>query len=296
MTTRAGLVVCLVVAGCGGGMPKPKDASVPADTAPAADTATAADTGTANDGAPDQAAGGDARDGMAADLVGPADRAGDVPAADAPADGAADVAPDAPTDTAPADAAPDVGPDGGDAAMCIPSGQECTTSCCADSLCAATFGAANKTCALVCTVAGECSTGCCSDREGALPMKVCSPAGLYCQSPPIGPPGNCGRFVVRVGSTFLGLATSNKFTADSVCNPNGNYGNTFSQTSIFNKNSQYGNTFGTNSAYNPNAFSPPELYCEGSMMRVAYVTKNLSLFGRVDPDKLCAQLAAWFIF
>jgi hypothetical protein len=281
-------------------MPKGKDASVAKDAAPA-DTAAPppADTGAASDGVPDQAVvGGDARDGTPGDGAS-SDRAPDglVDAgADVPADlMAAEVAADA----APADVAPDAGADGGDAAMCIPSGQECTTSCCADSLCAATFGAANKTCALTCTGAGECSTGCCSDREKALPMKVCSPAALYCPPALLPPPQNCGRFVVRASvldHTFLGVATSNTFMADSVCNKQGDHGNTFSQTSIFNRSSIYGNDSSPTSAYNPNAFTPPELWCEGAMMRVAYVTKNLNLFGRVDPDKLCMQLAAWFIF
>jgi hypothetical protein len=130
-----------------------------------------------------------------------------------------------------------------------------------------------------------------------LASKVCSSAAIWCQPPPAPPPGNCGRFIVRGGDTaFLGIARSNTFVADSVCNPNGNYGSTFSPTSIFNKNGTYGSSFSNLSAYNTGAFSPPQLYCEGAMQRVAYVTKNVALFGRVDPDKLCTQLAAWFIF
>jgi hypothetical protein len=297
MTMRFGLVVCLLAVGCGGGMPKAKERDAAADVAAPADMAVTppADMGVAGDRPADQAPGEvapvDGRDGGG--------DAGDGAAPDRTVDGTADAAADVAADqAAPADGAADLGAgDAADAGMCIPSGQECTTTCCAGSLCAGTTSGVPKQCALICTVAGECSTNCCSDREGTLPMKVCSPSGLYCPPPVFPPPANCGRFIVRASNgTFLGLAKSGTFAMDGVCNTSSNYGSTFSQTSIFNTGSPYGSTVSPLSAYNPNAFMPPELYCEGTMMRHAYVTKNLILSGRVDPDKLCMQLAAWFIF
>lgn len=91
---------------------------------------------------------------------------------------------------------------------------------------------------------------------------------------------------------FLGTATSNEFGADSTCNEFGSYGSPFSTTSIFNEFGAYGSQFAASSAYNPYSSKPPALICSDSEEFFAYVTKNSILTPSIDPDLLCASLAA----
>lgn len=91
---------------------------------------------------------------------------------------------------------------------------------------------------------------------------------------------------------FLGVASSNEFETDGVCNEFSNYGSEFSSTSIYNEFSNYGSEFSPLGAYNEFTSTPPFLYCASSDTVMNPVTKNSLLSGAVDPDVLCAALAA----
>jgi hypothetical protein len=117
---------------------------------------------------------------------------------------------------------------------------------------------------------------------------VCAPS-IHCQPPPPA----CGRVILQ-GSDgkFLGVATSNQLATDGVCNQFSSFGSQFSQTSIFDQFSPYGSQFSQWSAYNPLTNTPPFLSCEASGGRLQWVTKNTLLANTIDPDRLCATLAA----
>jgi len=91
------------------------------------------------------------------------------------------------------------------------------------------------------------------------------------------------------GSTYLGKASASNFEADSITNQFGTYGSSFSSFSIRNSFSQYGSAFSQYSAYNAFATSPPILYNSLGTAQ-AYLTKNLFLFPRIDPDVLINYL------
>lgn len=122
---------------------------------------------------------------------------------------------------------------------------------------------------------------------------VCGPP-VFCEAPPEPPPppSGCGTLVlVGDDGQFLGVATSNEFATDGVCNRFSLYGSDFATNGIFNQFSQYGSQFSQLSAYNQFTSTPPVLFCDASGEPVAYVTKNALLSPRVDPDQLCAALA-----
>jgi hypothetical protein len=105
------------------------------------------------------------------------------------------------------------------------------------------------------------------------------------------PSASCGRFIVQASDgKFLGLASSNEFASDSVCNKFSLYGSEFGVDSIFNKFGIYGGEFSPTGAYNRFAVTPPRLACEDSGLKGENVTKNAVLLPRIDPDVLCSAL------
>jgi hypothetical protein len=172
-----------------------------------------------------------------------------------------------------ADAASDA-PEAGSTEQCPPPGElDCgeTPACCQGS---------------ACVDDGDCASGCCLpvDAEGG----VCAASGL-CEAPPI---IGCAEVILRAADdTFLGRATS-FLTADSVCNPASAYGSPASLTSIFNPLGTYGNTFSALSAYTPSTLTPPVLFCTTTGASLNPVSKNTTLVDVIDPDVLCAALAA----
>jgi hypothetical protein len=105
------------------------------------------------------------------------------------------------------------------------------------------------------------------------------------------PSTGCGRLIVRSDDgKFLGVAVSNEFAVDGVCNKFSPYGSEFGADSIFNKFGTYGGEFSPKGAYNKFAFTPPNLACEGSGAKGEFVSKNTVLQPRIDPDLLCITL------
>jgi hypothetical protein len=92
--------------------------------------------------------------------------------------------------------------------------------------------------------------------------------------------------------TFLGDAASNMFAVNGVCNQFSQYGSQFSTTSIFNQFGTYGSQFSTLSAYDLFTTTPPLLFCATTLQRLNPVSKNTVLLNAIDPDLLCATLAA----
>jgi len=116
----------------------------------------------------------------------------------------------------------------------------------------------------------------------ARPAIPASPLPTSPQSPSTG----CSELELRADDdTFLGVATSNQFATDSVCNEFSTYGSEFAIDGIFNEFSQYGSEFSHLSAYNQYTQTPPHLYCGRSEMNP--VTKNKYLPLAIDPDILC---------
>jgi hypothetical protein len=115
--------------------------------------------------------------------------------------------------------------------------------------------------------------------------------GTHC-APPAQTGGCASLALCAEEGTFLGNATSNAFDPNGVCNTFRTYGSMFSPTSIHNMFGLYGSTFGIDSAYNPSSFTPPHLVCTTTGAAQNYVTKNVTLPSRVDPDNPCSVLAA----
>src|SRR5690606_7135757 len=108
--------------------------------------------------------------------------------------------------------------------VCRAPGEYCSEDeaerCCADSTCVVDSQAALVVCAAHCSDHLECQSGCCAALRNSE-QAVCSPA-QYCEPPPPAPPppSDCGELVlVAYDGSFLGVATSNEFTTDGVCNP-----------------------------------------------------------------------------
>ena len=97
--------------------------------------------------------------------------------------------------------------------------------------------------------------------------------------------------LVAEDGEFLGVATSNKFATDGVCNEFSQFGNEFGSNSIYNEFGQYGGQFSSKSAYNEFTSTPPRLRCESGTL-LNPVTKNRFLANAIDPDVLCQTLAA----
>ncbi len=105
--------------------------------------------------------------------------------------------------------------------------------------------------------------------------------------------GHCADLaVLSAGSVFLGRATSDATAVDGVCNPSGDYGNEFAPLSIFDKSSVYGGMYSPEGAYNATANKSPRLVCRTTGDSLASVSKNKYLPNAIDPDALCASLAA----
>jgi hypothetical protein len=105
--------------------------------------------------------------------------------------------------------------------------------------------------------------------------------------------GHCADLVVlSAGGIFLGRATSDPSAADGICNASGTYGNEFQPLSIFNKSNVYGGQFSPEGAYNASAKKSPVLLCRSTGEPMANVTKNTYQAYPIDPDLLCAALAA----
>jgi hypothetical protein len=270
MKSARALVFCLVVgvAGCGGG--SAEGPAVPGVDGP----------GSTNDPAPADGSGGlgaNVGSGAAAD-AGPdsLDVVADAPGASTHVDGGST------SDSLSADSPPPP--------ACRSPAQTCSAQapCCSDSICVV-IGAGQSVCAATCTAGTQCNSGCCAPLSND-PAKVCSPPSA-CAAPPA--PTTCGRTILRgTDGQFLGLATSNKFATDGVCNMFSQYGSQYSTTSIFNKFGTYGSEFSTFSAYNRFTVTPPYLACEDSGKKLQQVTKNTILVNGIDPDALCAALAA----
>jgi hypothetical protein len=164
--------------------------------------------------------------------------------------------------------------DAGSVGRCPPEGEiDCsaTPACCQGS---------------VCVGDGDCATGCCLPVAGE--SGVCAASDL-CEAPVI---IGCTEVTLRAADgTFLGDATS-FLTPESVCNPAGAYGSEASPTSIFNPFGTYGDSFGALSAYAPSTLTPPVLSCTTTGASLNPVSKNAALVGAIDPDVLCAALAA----
>jgi hypothetical protein len=105
--------------------------------------------------------------------------------------------------------------------------------------------------------------------------------------------GHCADLVVLSASgIFLGRATSDPSVADGVCNASGTYGNEFQPLSIFNKSNLYGGQYSPEGAYNASANKSPVLLCRSTGEPMATITKNRYQAYPIDPDLLCATLAA----
>lgn len=90
---------------------------------------------------------------------------------------------------------------------------------------------------------------------------------------------------------YLGIASSDRYETDGVCNEYSNYGSQYGTDSIHNKYGNYGSEYATTSAYDPYTTTPPHLRCESGML-LNPVTKNKYLADAIDPDVLCDTLAA----
>jgi hypothetical protein len=182
--------------------------------------------------------------------------------------------------TAVPDAATDVAPP-----MCLPPGATCTQqgSCCGG------FNApcVENVCEAECTQNSDCANGCCLltvTPHFCAPLRVCTG---------IGPDPECGRFALHGSDrTFLGVAASDKYATDGLCNQYSSYGSAYSSTSVFDKYSIYGSKYSQWSAYDEHTSTPPFLLCEKSGQQQQWVTKNTTLAPRIDPDVLCTWLGA----
>jgi hypothetical protein len=175
------------------------------------------------------------------------------------------------------------------AAPCVDD-TECASGCCTPvdettSVCAP--GSFCPSPVQLCTGNEQCASQCCLSID--MQNAACAPAALCA------PPASvaCTNVVLLANDgTFLGQATSNTFATDGVCNEFSQYGSQFAATSIFNEFGQYGGQFSSLSAYNQFTTTPPVLYCVMTDTVLNPVSKNTILIGAIDPDALCAVLAA----
>jgi hypothetical protein len=178
-----------------------------------------------------------------------------------------------------------------ESSLCLKAGEECTDdteSCCDDSMCV-TQGDGFAVCAALCIEGGKCASNCCAPLNNVA-LSVCSPA-VFCA--PSFSTGTCTDLVLMADDgELLGIASSNEYATDSVCNQYSNYGSEYSSSSIFNKYGTYGSEFGQLSAYNEYTRTPPFLYCVSTDEVLNPITKNTLLPNPIDPDLLCATLAA----
>ena len=85
------------------------------------------------------------------------------------------------------------------------------------------------------------------------------------------------------------MCSSNAYRFDSILNVYGQYGSSTSSYSIRNSFSSFGSSFSAYSAYNSFAAYPPIIYNSAGTAQ-AYLTKNVLLSPRIDPDLLINYL------
>jgi hypothetical protein len=183
-------------------------------------------------------------------------------------------------------------PDAG-VTQCLPAGASCAAApCCTGTICVPDT-ASGLVCAAECTSATQCMSGCCGALVGRK-VGACAPA-QRCAPASVAPTSTClsARLIARDG-TFLGIASSNTFEADGVCNTTSLHGSQFGTDSIYNESGLYGSKFGVDSAYNQFAVNPPAIICSGSNALLGLVSKNRFASGGpvIDPDALCTTLRA----
>ena len=193
-------------------------------------------------------------------------------------------------------------------AMCAVGGGDCSSlACCAGALCI------QNVCASDCSTNSDCLSQCCfalnSGQHVCAPSSLCAPLPTFGDAGvlpgagvPLPPAPGSGRpltpittcntlTLVADDGQYLGVASSNAFASDGVCNEFSSYGNQFGADSIHNEFGTYGSEFSSMSAYNEFTSTPPRLRCEsGDLLNP--VTKNQFLPGAIDPDVLCETLAA----
>ena len=91
-------------------------------------------------------------------------------------------------------------------------------------------------------------------------------------------------FIQAADGKFLGSIKPSPFAADSLFNQFSPYGNQFSPDSIFNTFGPYGGIFNELSPYNSLSGRPPQIFVKGVFW--GYLTKNVTLQPRVDPDEI----------
>ena len=125
----------------------------------------------------------------------------------------------------------------------------------------------------------------------STPTPTPSPTAIPTPTPTTPPSGETiwtidGRAIlIASDGTYLGVVSSNRFGADSVCNEFGGHGSPFAAESVRNEFGAYGSPFASMSAYNQFTSTPPAIVLDGAV--VGYLTKNtLQPGARVDPDVL----------
>ena len=111
-------------------------------------------------------------------------------------------------------------------------------------------------------------------------------------SPPLGGlAGLDGTAVIKAqDGTYLGVISSSRHEADSICNPYGDHGSTYSRKSIRNQYCPYGGQYGQQSPFNPYASSPPTIIQGGRA--IAHLTVNPRFKNAVSPHELLAHFPA----
>lgn len=90
-----------------------------------------------------------------------------------------------------------------------------------------------------------------------------------------------GAEIWAADGVFLGVVDPDSKHEDSICNPEGAYGNFGSPTSILNPRGLYGAGRGPLSCWDPDTLTPPRLFWHGRF--VGYLTTNRTLYPRTDP-------------
>lgn len=91
-------------------------------------------------------------------------------------------------------------------------------------------------------------------------------------------------FLVGSDGVFLGLLSTNIYSADSISNPYGQYGSKYSTTSIWNPYGTYGSKYSSKSPFNQYTMNPPRIFLYGKP--VGYLTINPYIKNSLSPEKL----------
>jgi len=98
-----------------------------------------------------------------------------------------------------------------------------------------------------------------------------------------------GSWIYAMDGAYIGVFSKNPYTADSIANPYGTYGNQYSVKSIFDAYGTYGNRYSVYSPWNQFTTTPPIIVAtDGTPL--AYLTTNQFKGIYVDPS----DLAIWF--